>query len=133
MNKERERRLNACDTPEALVSFVIRWQSSQLKIFDARPYLSKLGLKSPEVLEALRRKDSENARAAVIVWHYLQNNPSRTFSCTELSNALKIANCTTRRLCYALATLNLIRFSLGSGGNEKRPILSFYCEDRLAA
>jgi len=133
MNKERERRLNACDTPEALVSFVIRWQSSQLKIFDARPYLSKLGLKSPEVLEALRRKDSENARAAVIVWHYLQNNPSRTFSCTELSNALKIANCTTRRLCYALATLNLIRFSLGSGGDEKRPILSFYCEDRLAA
>ena len=131
--EERDRRLEACNTPEALVSFVIRWQSSQLKIFDVRPYLIKLGLKSPEVLKALRLLDSETARTAFTVWRYLQNNPLRTYSCTALSNALKIRSCTTRRLCYALASLHLIRFTLGSEGDEKRPIISFYCEEAMAA
>lgn len=132
-DRERDMLLSACGTPEKLISVVMKRQAETLKIFDIRAHLSKVGLTTSDVLKALQAMSSERARNAVIIWRYLQQNSSRTYSCTELADSLHIANSTIRRLCYALATLNLIRFLFGKEEKTKRQMLCFGFDETMAA
>lgn len=133
LSEQRNRIMAACGTPESLISFVIKWQAATLKIFDTSASISRLGLKHHDMLRTLQKMGTETTQNAVAIQSYLQENQKKTYSCTELANALQIANGTTRRLCYILASLNLIQFIEGIDGRTKRRMLCFSFDEALAS
>lgn len=130
---ERERLMAKCNSPEMLVSFVIRQQATNIKIFRTKPYFEGLGITESQVLRMLQEMNTDITQRALMMYSYLAGNPSRQYTCRELADTLRLTIGTARRTCYILATLNLIRVMTGKAQGNQREMLRFYIVEALAA
>lgn len=133
IDEERKRLLAQCSTPELLVSQLIKQQSISLKIFDTKLYFEKLGLTERKVLRILEDLKTPAAKHIFTIYRYLQSNASKKYSCSELAGSIRIKEGTTRRICYILATLNLIRVAYTNTQGKNYRILCFYVDKAMAA
>ena len=131
--QERDRLLAECCSPERLVTLLIRQQSISLKIFDTKPYFEKFGLTDKKVLMIIQELNTDASRHILEIYRYLHANASRKYSCSELAEILQMKEGTTRRICYVMATLNIIRVAHANTQHKNYMILCFYADEAIAA
>lgn len=132
-DEERDKLMAKCHSPEMLISFVIRQQAANIKMFSTKPYFENLGMTESQVLCLLNKMNTDITKRALMMHSYFAGNPSRHYTCRELSDTLHLTIGTTRRTCYILATLNLIRAMPGKAHGNQREMLHFFYEEALAA
>jgi len=132
-DEERNRLLDECSTPEMLVSRLIKLQSVSLKIFETKPYFDKLGLKDKEVLKVIQRLNTTTSKQILAVNSFFHSNMSRRYTCSELAQLIQTPEGTVRRICYIMATLNLIHATHENARGRNHMIRCFYAGDAIAA
>ena len=125
--------IDMCTTAEMMVTYISKQQSKHLGIIDAKPYLDRLGINEEKILRALQSSTKDFSQRALSILRMLRSNPARKFVCSGIAQTMNIKNGTVRRICYVLASLNLIQATQLCKPGKSHYIVHFFYDEALAA
>ncbi len=130
---ETEGSLAECESPEMLISLIIKHHSNGSAVFDIRPLNEKFVMTNEVILSTLCKMDTSISNRVLLMYRLMEENQGKKYTITEIANVLQVSKETSRRVCYILITLGLIQFTQVTFNRSNRLINCFYHNGAKAA
>lgn len=125
--------LSDCTTPESLLASIIKNEMNSTPVEDAYPYLQKFGLTHEMILTLLRNINTDISRRILVAYRIFRQNQDRQYTFSEIAYMLQVGKETTRRTCYVLTALRLIRRIDAPAAGTRNQLFRFFYSESLVA